>query len=421
MKPNSMWKIILYASVGTVVLFLVVLYGLHTVGPERASEISYAAAAEVGGKCYDCHSTATPGITEKYAMSKHVTRMVACMDCHNPNVENAAVMEHEGFDIVAKPTPQNCASCHPAQAKQFDASNHAARSWYAVTGARDFTPEQLAKYNLLDENGNPVNNGEPNMVAIVQGEESTTMGCKKCHEIGAVREDGSVGNCTKCHLGHEFSIEQVRKPETCGQCHMGPDHPQIEIYTESPHGVIYNHEGDSWDWSAAPGTLTVKEMPAATCATCHMSAFGGAPGTHNVGDRLVWNLSPEIADKRPDWESKRANMESVCANCHNENFIKQHFKDSEQLIAMTNDYVTRGQKLIQDLLAEGLITDKRLDSSIKYYMFELWHHEGRRARFGAVMAGPDFVQWHGIYEQQKHLLKMEEMAEDMRAKAAGSN
>lgn len=83
-------------------------------------------------------------------------------------MENAAVIEHEGFQMVAKPTPKNCASCHPAEVAQFDVSNHAARSWYAVTGAQDFTDEQLAKYNLLDENGQPVNNGEPNMVAIAK-------------------------------------------------------------------------------------------------------------------------------------------------------------------------------------------------------------------------------------------------------------
>ena len=38
-------------------------------------------------------------------------------------------------------------------------------------------------------------------------------------------------------------------------------------------------------------------------------------------------------------------------------------------------------------------------SSIDFKGFEIWHHEGRRMRFGAFMNGPDYVQWHGIYEQ----------------------
>lgn len=48
---------------------------------------------------------------------------------------------------------------------------------------------------------------------------------------------GSIGNCSKCHLRREFFLAQVRKPEVCGQYHLGPDHPQDEIYKESAHGV----------------------------------------------------------------------------------------------------------------------------------------------------------------------------------------
>ena len=72
--------------------------------------------------------------------------------------------------------------------------------------------------------------------------------------------DGSVGQCQKCHLRHEFSLEQVRKPETCNHCHIGPDHPQWEIYQESPHGISYLTGGDRWNWEAEPGTLTVNDF-----------------------------------------------------------------------------------------------------------------------------------------------------------------
>ena len=30
--------------------------------------------------------------------------------------------------------------------------------------------------------------------------------------------------------------------------------------------------------------------------------------------------------------------------------------------------------------------------------FELWHYWGRTAKFGVWMQGPDYTQWHGIYE-----------------------
>jgi hypothetical protein len=39
----------------------------------------------------------------------------------------------------------------------------------------------------------------------------------------------------------------------------------------------------------------------------------------------------------------------------------------------------------------------------------LWHHEGRRARQGALMGGPDYAHWHGFFELQQDLYKLEEI------------
>lgn len=51
---------------------------------------------------------------------------------------------------------------------------------------------------------------------------------------------------------------------------------------------------------------------------------------------------------------------------------------------------------------KGKITPTPFDDKIEWTFFELWHHEGRRARMGAAMMGPDFTQWHGFYEVAKH-------------------
>jgi hydroxylamine dehydrogenase len=68
---------------------------------------------------------------------------------------------------------------------------------------------------------------------------------------------------------------EARKPEACGQCHLGPDHPQIEIYMESKHGDIYTAHGDDYNWTAAPGTWTPgTDFRGPTCASCHMSGAG---------------------------------------------------------------------------------------------------------------------------------------------------
>jgi hypothetical protein len=51
----------------------------------------------------------------------------------------------------------------------------------------------------------------------------------------------------------------------------------------------------------------------------------------------------------------------------------------------------------------GKLTPAPFDEKIEWTYFELRHHEGRRARMGAAMMGPDYVQWHGFYEVAQNL------------------
>src|SRR5690606_39470413 len=94
---------------------------------------------------------------------------------------------------------------------------------------------------------------ERNALYHIEGPEITRFACESCHNVGRPAPDGSIGQCQKCHLRHEFSREQARKPETCNACHIGPDHPQWEIYQESPHGIAYATMGHTWNWEAAAG------------------------------------------------------------------------------------------------------------------------------------------------------------------------
>jgi len=50
--------------------------------------------------------------------------------------------------------------------------------------------------------------------------------------IGRINPDGSKGSCNACHSRHTFEAKLSRSPENCGKCHLGPDHPQMEIYNE---------------------------------------------------------------------------------------------------------------------------------------------------------------------------------------------
>jgi hypothetical protein len=55
------------------------------------------------------------------------------------------------------------------------------------------------------------------------------------------------------------------------------------------------------------------------------------------------------------------------------------------------------------LYDQGLL-DRKLQfvEPVQWTFWELWHHEGRRARHGASMMGPDYTHWHGMYEVSKH-------------------
>jgi cytochrome c553 len=293
---------------------------------------------------------------------------------------------------------------------------------------------------------------------VVGGPAAVNAGCQQCHGaeivigqdgrpipttwpntgIGRVNPDGSLGSCTACHSRHRFSKAQARTPDTCGKCHVGPDHPQIEVYNESKHGIIYrakvdemNLESDKWvagvDYSAAP-----------TCATCHMSASPLEPATHNVADRISWTLRPPISEKinlvrlengdefdivgeRPElpnvgdeakgskvvevltWQDRRQKMENVCAACHTSSVIQGHYFQFDNVVDLYNEKFAKPiAAIMADLKKEGYITAGPFDESIEWIWWEIWHHEGRRARHGASMSGPDYTWWHGMYDVAKH-------------------
>jgi len=413
----------IFVGVGTLLgVILLLLSYRFAIGPRgfSVSIPSLSVATTVGtenAQCIKCHQEKSPGIINQYHDSKHAQRGVQCLDCHKP-VEGQEKMakEHYNVQMISSPSPNNCVKCHEQEVKEFSDSAHGAKGWYPVVGAGEFTKEELAKYHVLDEAGNPLNGGKPNVITSVIGQDATVASCEVCHGVGKKNEDGSFGDCTKCHLRHDFSISQARKPETCAQCHLGPDHPQSEIYNESAHGTYYQANKDKFNMEAPPGALTTKDFPAPTCATCHMSAFGDVKGTHNVGERLKWNLSPTLANVRTDGEQKRQTMETICLNCHAQGFIDTQMTQAEKIINLSNENVKKGQAIIGDLRNLGLLAGSPMSTPIEFVNFELWHHEGRRARFGAVMGGADYVNWHGIYEQQKALVEMKSEAEDMKNK-----
>jgi len=52
--------------------------------------------------------------------------------------------------------------------------------------------------------------------------------------------------------------------------------------------------------------------------------------------------------------------------------------------------------------AKPLLKPAKFSNKVEWTWFELWHHEGRRARMAASMQAPDYTHWHGTYDLAKH-------------------
>ncbi|MDE3166511.1 MAG: hydroxylamine oxidoreductase, partial [Acidobacteriota bacterium] len=386
--------------------------------------------------CLDCHAAQSPGITQQWKLSRHAATAVGCYECHKANPGDADAFEHNGYLIAVIVSPKDCSACHKREYDEFEASHHSDAA--KILGSLDNTLAEVVEGDMKHDSP------------------AAVSGCSQCHGsevkvardgkldpttwpntgVGRLNPDGSKGSCSACHMRHNFSSAQARMPENCGRCHLGPDHPQMEIYTESKHGIAFAANrsrfeplmsGEHW----IPGQ-DFEQGP--TCSTCHMGATANLPVTHDAGARISWTLRPPISEKidaasiaagKPakPWARRREEMRDVCASCHEASWIDNWYKQFDNEVQLYNDkFGIPATKLYQMIRSAGLITaDIDFDDQIEWTYYELWHHQGRRARHGAAMMGPDYVQWHGNYEVAKTFyMEFVPQLEDVLDKAAKS-
>jgi len=366
--------------------------------PAGAAKKADVKLSNEGKACVACHEAQSPSFVQEWKISKHAAKGVDCYSCHRAEKTDPDAMEHNGFTIAILVTPKDCGRCHAQQEKEMTTSHHA-------------------------KAGDILNSLDNYLGEVVGGPEAVAVGCLQCHGgkvkvlpngrldtnswpntgIGRINPDGSKGACSACHIRHNFSKAQARQPEICGKCHLGPDHPQMEVYQESKHGIVYaankdrlNMDKDSWvvgkDYTAAP-----------TCATCHMSASPTQPVTHDVGARLSWTLRPPVSKKQENADKKRAAMEEICSSCHSAPFVTGFYKQFDNLVDLYDTKFAKPAAAIRkELMDKGKISKADFDDKLDWIYWELWHHEGRRARHGAAMSGPDYAWWHGIYDVAKN-------------------
>lgn len=407
------WSI-LYGPLLAAILLFGGLVWIHSQRPVEQTKAASAELVSATGKCGQCHFQETEAIVVQHVDGAHFKSGVSCLDCHNqrPGLE---AMEHHGFKITSQVTSGACGSCHADAYRQFLRSRHAAPAWTAVAGTKDFTEEQIAEARKYHPKA--MDRG-PNTLAMLEGTAATESGCASCHRIGKPNEDGSVGSCNTCHLRHDFALATARMPLTCGSCHMGPDHAQIEIWTESKHGVQFHARRDKQNLAASVRSLSPSDMDSPTCATCHMSGLGkGNASTHDVGERLSTYLFASVSTARPGALQKENAMKNICSQCHSQTHIDDFYKKAHEVVKATNQRVQEIQDIEKALRQDGLLTKEPFDEEIEFQFFDYWHYHGRTAKHGAFMGGADFVQWHGHYELLKEAVAIKKAAEEIRSHA----
>ena len=423
--------------------------------------------------CVECHRQQTPGIIAQWEGSRHAEKGVGCVECHKAASDDADAFSHYGETIATVVTPRDCSRCHQTQAKEFQGSHHA-KAGNILASLDNFLAETVEGSRVVF---NPHSPTPGRAIEAVNGLSSAFSGCQQCHGskvalkatdgsmvtvddlkpdsngkptnteavakilknddgrpifhpstwpntgIGRINLDGSHGSCSACHSRHDFSPRRARQPENCGRCHLGPDHPQKEIYEESKHGVAYRDLRDQMNLDAESWVLGKDYSAAPTCATCHMSANlrNHERVTHDPGERISWTNRPPVSRwmdtdinhnivvetdpaKRAKLiadtgEAKRRRMKDVCSHCHTPDYINAFYKQYDDLVILFNEkFAKPGQMIMAALLEQGLRTKTPFDEEIEWTWFYLWHHAGRRARHGASMMAPDYTHWHGMFE-----------------------
>ena len=423
--------------------------------------------------CVDCHAQTNPGIVDHWRASTHARTGVGCVECHQSGAGEPDGFTHYGALVATVVTPRDCARCHATEAEEFAVSHHAAGG-DILASLDNFLAETVEGSRVPFDPHAPT----PGRAAgPVNGLASAFSGCQQCHGskvglqaadggtitvddlrpddagmptdaaalariargdggrpafdpgtwpntgIGRLNLDGSRGSCSACHSRHDFSPRRARQPENCGKCHLGPDHPQKEIYEESKHGVAYRDLRSSMNLDADRWVLGGDYAAAPTCATCHMSGHSrnGGRVTHDPGRRISWTNRPPVSipmdtdagggivrttdenERRAlvhdSAAAKRDRMKAVCVHCHTSAYTDAFYRQYDDLVILYNEKFARpGQMIMAALFDQGLRTETEFDEEIEWTWFYLWHHEGRRARHGAAMMAPDYTHWHGMFE-----------------------
>ncbi|NVM23914.1 MAG: cytochrome c3 family protein [Desulfobacterales bacterium] len=412
-----------------------------------SAQAAVAAGERISEKtkaCIKCHASVHPGIVADWGKSrmakvtpvaaksmiskkrrvsfenipeKLARVVVGCAECHTMNPEkHHDAFKHNGYKIHIVVTPEDCATCHPVELKQYSKN----LMYHAYGNLKN----NLVYHDLVNS-VNGIQSFEDRKTSIREpGDQTDADSCFYCHGtvvevkgiearntakgkmsfpilsgwpnqgVGRINPDESKGSCTPCHTRHQFSIEMARKPSTCSECHKGPDVPAYKVYAVSKHGNIFSSMGKdkTWDFDNVPWTVG-KDFTAPTCAACHVSLVVSEQGevvaerTHQMSDRIAWRImglvyahahprSPDTTIIRnkaglplptelngepvtkylinaTEQKKRQKTMQDVCLACHSRGWVDGQFARFENTIKTTNEMTLTATKILLSAWKNG--------------------------------------------------------------------
>ncbi len=338
-----------------------------------------ASAEDSQEDCLACHAEKTPGVVGYWERSAHRDADVGCEACHGSDVKAA----HSGERKVLAPV---CARCHEEAGKGHSQGRHgvALKTGHGCTRNLPAATGSGASCSFCHEtdSGRPRENSECSMF-LAQSPEMQLQGCLSCHKV--------ENRCDTCHTVHGTDLAMASEAETCGTCHMGPDHAQYEMWKSSRHGVIFKQRG----------------MPdAPTCVTCHMYK-----GTHDVSRGIATGRPADTA------VSERGFMLDICSRCHTRKFSRLNLEEADAIQRQSLALLAEAEEVVRKLHGEGLLMpmpSERPEHPIfkkKFTLGPLMTYEDisrpeanffRMMKFhyvsaykGAFHQNPDYTHWYG--------------------------
>ena len=279
--------------------------------PRQSDALSAHEGALDEESCAGCHEERQPGLMAQWRAGEHFRQEVTCEECHGDDHE--AMFRAEG-----RVSANKCQGCHAKETLEFKKSAHAR----ALRAALDCGRLQA-------------------QIPAMQ-----RQGCLGCHSMG---RGAGINRCNDCHGAHRFSAAAARRPEACGGCHMGPDHPHIEAWEASRHGIAFGATHD--------------EKQAPTCATCHMPE-----GTHDVSSGItigragsgavLEGAEPPIPMRILDPEKAKEQREVMiarCTQCHTPRVARRTLEDADKIKREADRLVAQAARIVRGLHRDGLL------------------------------------------------------------------